>query len=126
MSEHLGKFGTNKERQFDRDQDRKVFEHHLKLHQQSLKKIAFSYEQAVRQFLLHLAESNDYNLQLFGIRIDYNEYYKKNDQRLQEPLTFERMRMSSMFQVNKNCPMSPRMNQQTKANPRMSLPGGKF
>lgn len=99
LSERLGQYGVTKEQQFDRDQQQKLFQSHLQTMQISLKKIGLTYEQAVRQFLLLLAESNDYDLQLFGTRIDFNEYFKKNDARLQEQGTFARQ--SSIFQAKK-------------------------
>lgn len=98
-SERLGRYGTTKEQQFDRDQEQKLFQAAVEKLQMGLKKIAYTYEQAARTFLLLLAESNDFDLQLFGTRIDYNDYYKKNDTRLQEQGTFGRQ--SSIFQAKK-------------------------
>lgn len=103
-SEAIGQYGTTKEQQFDRDQQQKVFQQHLQKLQMALKKIAYTYEQAVRQFLLLLAEAEDYNWQMFGTRIDYNDYFKKNDARLQEQGTFARQ--SSIYQAKKAQEMS--------------------
>lgn len=96
-SEKIGKFGVNAEQQLQRDEEHKIFEQNLISCQKNLEKIGFDYEVTVRQFLLELNSNDDHNLQLFGIRLDFNEYYKKRDKRLNKPLTFESMRVSSVF-----------------------------
>lgn len=126
LSERLGQYGVTKEQQFDRDQRQKLFQDHVQTQLMALKKIAYTYEQAVRQFLLLLAESNDYDLQMFGTRIDFNDYFKKNDARLQEQGTFARQ--SSIFQAKKgmgggsNVDGSPRV-QGGGGRPRYTMPG---
>ncbi|XP_039958319.1 gamma-tubulin complex component 3 [Bactrocera tryoni] len=102
ISEEAGEFGVTAERQLERDQERKIFEQIIGSYHKSLDNICADYEKAVRCFLLALNSHNDHNLQLFGIRLDFNEYYKKRDQRLCVPLTFEHMRMSIMFNGNKS------------------------
>ncbi|XP_036317961.1 gamma-tubulin complex component 3 [Rhagoletis pomonella] len=102
ISEKLGKFGVTAERQLERDQELKIFEQFIGSYHKSLDNICADYEKAVRCFLLTLNSHNDHNLQLFGIRLDFNEYYKKRDQRLCVPLTFEHMRMSIMFNGSKS------------------------
>ncbi|XP_055841199.1 gamma-tubulin complex component 3 [Episyrphus balteatus] len=97
QSEKVGEFGVNAEQQLQRDEEHKIFEQSLNSCQKNLEKIGFDYEVTVRQFLLELNSNNDHNLQLFGIRLDFNEYYKKRDQRLNKPLTFESMRVSNVF-----------------------------
>lgn len=99
LSERMGKYGITKEQQFDRDQALKVFQHRLQAHHVELKKIAMTYEQAVKQFLLLLAESKDLEVQGFGNRIDFNDFFKKNDSRLQEQGTFARQ--SSIYLAKK-------------------------
>lgn len=96
-SEKAGRFGVTTERQLERDQENKIFEQTLSSHYKSLEIIANDFSGAVRCFLLALNSNNDHNLQLFGIRLDFNEFYKKRDQRLGVPLTFEHMRMSNVF-----------------------------
>lgn len=89
-----GKYGVTTESRLERDQNRKVFELAISECKKSLEKIGTDYEYAVRQFLLLLATHNDHDMMLFGIRLDFNEYYKNRDQRLGAPLTFEHMRMT--------------------------------
>ncbi|XP_012160527.1 gamma-tubulin complex component 3 homolog isoform X2 [Ceratitis capitata] len=101
-SEVAGEFGVTAESQLERDQDRKIFDQLIGSYHKSLDNICADYEKGVRCFLLALNSHNDHNLQLFGIRLDFNEYYKKRDQRLCVPLTFEHMRMSIMFNGNKS------------------------
>lgn len=96
-SEKAGKFGITAEKKLERDQEHKIFEQTLSSYHKSLENIGGDYEKAVRCFLLALNSNNDHNLQLFGIRLDFNEYYKKRDQRLGVPLTFEHMRMSNLY-----------------------------
>lgn len=126
LSERLGQYGITKEQQFDRDQQQKVFQSQLQTMQQSLKKIAYTYEQAARQFLLLLAESNDFDLQSFGTRMDFNEYYKKNDLRLQEQGTFARQ--SSIYQAKRGAAARQMSGDGGSPRPvggmRMVVPGG--
>ncbi|KAL9883465.1 gamma-tubulin complex component 3 [Glossina fuscipes fuscipes] len=96
-SEKLLKYGVTTEKKFERDQEFKIFEQTLVSYHKTLENIGGDYEKAVRCFLLALNSNNDHNLQLFGIRLDFNEYYKKRDQRLGVPLTFEHMRMSNVY-----------------------------
>lgn len=96
-SEGKGVFGATSESRFERDKVRQVFDDAKVKWISSLEKIGAAYEQSVRAFLLLLASSTDHNLQLFGTRLDFNEYYKKRDQRLDAPLTFASMRHSSMM-----------------------------
>lgn len=90
-------YGLTAEELFEREEQNKIFEHAMVQCQKSLEKIGVDYEASVRHFLLLLASSTDHNLQLFGTRLDFNEYYKKRDQRLDIPLTFANMRQSSMM-----------------------------
>ncbi|XP_055683487.1 gamma-tubulin complex component 3 [Lutzomyia longipalpis] len=102
VSEKKGEYGVTTEKRMERDQERKIFQSDMAKFQKSLDHIRHSYETSVKQFLYELASSNDYNLQLFGIRLDFNEYYKKRDDRLKVPLTYEYMRMSNMFHSSRN------------------------
>lgn len=108
-SEKAGKFGVTAEKKLERDQEHKIFEQTLSSYHKSLENIASDYEKAVRCFLLALNSNNDHNLQLFGIRLDFNEYYKKRDQRLGVPLTFEHMRMSNVYFSNSKSLLSSRI-----------------
>uniref|UniRef100_A0A1A9W8N5 Gamma-tubulin complex component n=1 Tax=Glossina brevipalpis TaxID=37001 RepID=A0A1A9W8N5_9MUSC len=96
-SEKVGKYGITTEKMFERGQEQKIFEQTLGSYHKTLENIGGDYEKAVRCFLLALNSNNDHNLQLFGIRLDFNEYYKKRDQRLSVALTFEHMRLSHVF-----------------------------
>uniref|UniRef100_A0A1I8N3G9 Uncharacterized protein n=1 Tax=Musca domestica TaxID=7370 RepID=A0A1I8N3G9_MUSDO len=109
-SEKLGKFGVTAEKKLERDQEHKIFEQTLSSYHKSLENIGGDYEAAVRCFLLALNSNNDHNLQLFGIRLDFNEYYKKRDQRLGVPLTFEHMRMSNIYFNNSKSLLGSRIN----------------
>ncbi|XP_013112399.1 gamma-tubulin complex component 3 [Stomoxys calcitrans] len=109
-SEKTGKFGITAEKKLERDQENKIFEQTLSSLDKSLENIGGDYEKAVRCFLLALNSNNDHNLQLFGIRLDFNEYYKKRDQRLGVPLTFEHMRMSNIYFNNNKSLLGSRIN----------------
>ncbi|XP_073830079.1 gamma-tubulin complex component 3 isoform X2 [Musca autumnalis] len=109
-SEKMGKFGVTAEKKLERDQEHKIFEQTLSSYHKSLENIGGDYETAVRCFLLALNSNNDHNLQLFGIRLDFNEYYKKRDQRLGVPLTFEHMRMSNIYFNNSKSLLGSRIN----------------
>lgn len=95
-SEALGTFGITNEQRLQRDEEIKMFEQSMSMYKKSLDGIGNSYEQNVNKFLLMLTSSKDHNLQLFGIRLDFNEYYKKRDQRLKHHLTYEHMRLSGL------------------------------
>lgn len=89
-----GKYGLTADKRLERDQERKVFEECLpKLHG-DLKVIGKDFETHVRTVLLALASSNDHTLQLFGTRLDFNEYFKKRDQNLEAPLSYGILRNS--------------------------------
>lgn len=96
QSEKSGTYGVTTEKKFERDQEQKVFEQSVSTLKKSLNGIGQSYEKSVNVFLLKLNSSKDQNLQLFGTRLDFNEYYKNKDKRLKKPLTYEHMRLSGM------------------------------
>jgi len=90
-----------------RDQEAKIFAQKVEAAFHGLEVIASAYEKAVSSFLMTLNSSRNPNLQLFGTRLDFNEYYKKRDTNLSKPLTFEHMRMSNVFSLNnRNSPNS--------------------
>ena len=93
-SEKTGKYGVTTEKRLERDQNSKQFDQIMSGLKKELDGIGSSYEKYVNDFLLMLTSSKDSNLQRFGIRLDFNEFYKKRDQRLKHPLTYEHMRMS--------------------------------
>lgn len=103
-----GKYGMTTETRLERDQNQKIFEMTISEANKSLEKIGTDYEYAVRQFLLLLTTHNDQDMLQFGIRLDFNEYYKNRDQRLGAPLTFEhiRMTMHSIHQRNSSIMIS--------------------
>lgn len=96
-SEKAGSFGLTTEQKLERDQASKIFEQKVSTFCLSLDGYANKYGKAVGRFLLALNSSDDPNLQLFGTRLDFNEYYKKRDTNLSKPLTFEHMRLSSVM-----------------------------
>ena len=95
-SEKTGEYGVTAEKRLERDEEIKMFEQIVSNYKKSLINIGNEYEKYVNDFLLMLTSSKDHNLQLFGIRLDFNEYYKKRDNRLKHPLTFEQMRLSGI------------------------------
>ncbi|KAH8266358.1 hypothetical protein KR038_001140, partial [Drosophila bunnanda] len=99
-SEKKGRFGVTSEQKLQRDQEYKLFEQRVLLARRTLEDIAGTYEKAVSGFLLTLNSHVNPNLQLFGTRLDFNEYYKKRDTNLLKPLTFEHMRQSNLFMMN--------------------------
>lgn len=48
----------------------------------------------MKKFLLMLASAEDVSLQLLSVRLDFNEYYKSQDNRLVAPLTYQHRRQS--------------------------------
>ncbi|KAH8344701.1 hypothetical protein KR067_003887, partial [Drosophila pandora] len=107
-SEASGQFGLTADEIFERDHERKQFDERVSIACRGLDDIAIAYEKAVSGFLLALNSNNDPNLQLFGTRLDFNEYYKKRDTNLSKPLTFEHMRMSSVFSTSNKLSHSSR------------------
>lgn len=95
-SEKAGSYGVTTEKRLKRDEELSKFEQIISAMKKNLDGIGGSYEKYVNDFLLMLTSSKDPNLQRFGIRLDFNEYYKMRDQRLKHPLTYEHMRMSGM------------------------------
>jgi len=96
-SERSGSYGLTTVQKMERDQERKIFEQKVLTFCRNLEDYANAYGKAVGGFLLALNSSSDPNLQLFGTRLDFNEYYKKRDTNLSKPLTFEHMRMSNVM-----------------------------
>lgn len=107
-SEKTGNYGITAESRLERDNDMKTFELNVSEARKTLEKIGTDYEYAVRQFLLLLASlQNQPDILQFGIRLDFNEYYKNRDQRLGAPLTFEHVRMTMCnMQRNSNAMIS--------------------
>lgn len=101
LSAKGGVYGITTEIRLERDQNQKLFDMVLSEAKMNLEKIGTDYEYAVRQFLLLLATHNDQDMLQFGIRLDFNEYYKNRDQRLGAPLTFEHIRMT-MHSLQRN------------------------
>nr|XP_016937850.2 gamma-tubulin complex component 3-like [Drosophila suzukii] len=99
-SETQGVYGLTNEMMLQRDQEAKIFAQKVEAAFHGLEVIASAYEKAVSSFLMTLNSSRNPNLQLFGTRLDFNEYYKKRDTNLSKPLTFEHMRMSNVFSLN--------------------------
>lgn len=96
-SKKKGEFGVTAERMAVREAECKAFGFSLQQMHADLDKIGVDYEMCVRKFLLLLARSADTNIQLFGTRLDFNEYYKKRDGQLDVPLTFAQLRQSALY-----------------------------
>lgn len=97
LSERKGQFGVTAEQADKRTADLKAFQFAIKRSQSDLDMMANEYELYVRQFLLLLTSSTEESTQMFGTRLDFNEYYKKRDQRLADPLTFAKLRQSLAY-----------------------------
>lgn len=97
VSEKRGEFGVSTARAAERERERRAFALTVGHAHGDLDKIGEDYELCVRKFLLLLASSADANIQLFGTRLDFNEYYKKRDTQLDVPLTFAKLRQSLMY-----------------------------
>lgn len=95
-SEKKGEYGVTAEKRLQRDEEIKIFEQTLISFQKTLVNIGNDYENYVRHFLCSLTSSKDHNLQLFGIRLDFNEHYRKREMKIHQTLTFEHMRNSGM------------------------------
>lgn len=50
----------------------------------------------VKTFLLKLALQNESSLQFLLFRLDYNDFYKRGDSKLHEPLTYQHKRLSEI------------------------------
>ncbi|XP_022208893.2 gamma-tubulin complex component 3 [Drosophila obscura] len=120
-SEKEGRFGVTTEEKMERDQERKMFEQKVIIACRGLDDISCNYEKAVTGFMMGLNCSEDPQLQLFGTRLDFNEFYKKRDTNLSKPLTFEHMRMSNVYNSNRNNPIGSRfvINSQASSSPAM-------
>ncbi|XP_062538954.1 gamma-tubulin complex component 3 [Armigeres subalbatus] len=94
QTERTGDYGVTTEKMLERDEQAKTFEQHLATHQTLLQDIGNEYENMVGKFLYQLAISTSEALRQLGMRLDYNEYYKHRDRRLNVPLTFQHIRMS--------------------------------
>lgn len=97
LSERKGQFGVTSEQLALRKSERDAFAFALKRSHKELEKMAAEYELHVRQFLLLLTSSTEESTQMFGTRLDFNEYYKKRDQRLADPMTFAKLRQSLAY-----------------------------
>lgn len=93
-SEKSGKYGVTTEKRLERDNELKIFEQTLSSLKKKLDAIGDSSEKHINDFLLMLSSSPDHNLQCFGTRLDFNEFYKKKNLRLKQQQTYEHMRSS--------------------------------
>ncbi|KAH8261729.1 hypothetical protein KR044_009718 [Drosophila immigrans] len=96
-SERAGRFGVTTDMVLQRLKERKLFGERVSMFRDTLDDYATAYHDAISGFLLELNSSGDTNLRLFGTRLDFNEYYKKQDINLYKPLTFELMRLSNVM-----------------------------
>lgn len=97
VSEKRGTYGYTSKQRIDRDEKAKYFEASMTQYLKNLDSISKEYNKHIRQFIYKLTASNSNDLQLFGIRLDFNEYYKAADQNLKMSLTIEHLRQSAMF-----------------------------
>ncbi|XP_032676591.1 gamma-tubulin complex component 3 [Odontomachus brunneus] len=71
-----------------------AFSKYLNTFSRQLKLLSRTYQDRVKKFLLMLASAEDVSLQLLSVRLDFNEYYKNQDNRLVAPLTYQHRRQS--------------------------------
>lgn len=95
-----GEYGVTNEQRFNRDQQKKDFEHFIDLRKEKLNGTSTIFGSSCKNFLLKLSSSDNVNLQLLSNRLDFNGYYKRNDFRLNAPLTYQYKRMSNMQPTN--------------------------
>lgn len=50
----------------------------------------------VKKFLLMLTSQPELTLQLLSFRLDFNEFYRRSDSRLNAPLTYQHRRLSEL------------------------------
>jgi gamma-tubulin complex component 3 len=95
-SEKKGLYGVTTETALERAEELKKFDHRMLKCSDELLKLRVMYEENVRDLMLLLTSSSTMSLQQFGIRLDFNDFYKKQNPTLQEPLRFEHLRMTMM------------------------------
>lgn len=58
--------------------------------------LAKGYQDMVKKFLLMLTSQPELTLQLLSFRLDFNEFYRRSDSRLNAPLTYQHRRLSEL------------------------------
>ena len=88
--------GTNNQVEGENQIALKEFESFLNSTRVALRILAQSYQEVVKKFLLLLASHPDISLQLLSSRLDFNDHYKRHDNRLAAPLTYQHRRRSDI------------------------------
>lgn len=105
LEKHIEEHGTNSEIEEQNQTAVKEFETFLSSARVGLRVLAQSYQEVVKKFLLLLASQPDISLQLLSSRLDFNDNYKRQDNRLAAPLTFQHRRRSEIS-VPQQSPLS--------------------
>jgi len=96
LEKHIKEHGTNNELEEQNRMATKEFETFLSSAKVGLRVLAQNYQDMVKKFLLLLASQADISLQLLSSRLDFNDNYKRQDNRLAAPLTFQHKRRSEI------------------------------
>ena len=97
LEKYIDEHGTSNEIEGQNQAAVKDFENFLATTRVSLRVLAQSYQDVVKKFLLLLASHPDISLQLLSSRLDFNEHYKRHDNRLAAPLTYQHRRRSDIL-----------------------------
>lgn len=91
-----GEYGVTALEAARSEEERLLFLQYLAERKVDLNVLARTYRGHVKTFLLKLALQNEANLQFLLFRLDYNDFYKRGDSKLHEPLTYQHKRLSSV------------------------------
>ncbi|XP_070574424.1 gamma-tubulin complex component 3 homolog [Ptychodera flava] len=80
--------GSTADDREDRQRRHKFSENVVKSNRAQLKVLAQTYQDMVQNFLILLAKHSDESLQLLGVRLDFNEYYKAKEPQIRSPMTY--------------------------------------
>lgn len=105
LDKYIEEHGNNNEIEEENQTAIKEFETFLSSARVGLRVLAQSYQEVVKKFLLLLASQPDISLQLLSSRLDFNDNYKRQDNRLAAPLTFQHRRRSEIS-VPQSSPLS--------------------
>lgn len=96
LEKYIEEHGTNNDIETENQTALKGFEDFLGQTRVALRILAQSYQDVVKRFLLLLASHPDISLQLLSSRLDFNDHYKRHDNRLAAPLTYQHRRRSDI------------------------------
>ncbi|KAJ1520792.1 hypothetical protein ONE63_003886 [Megalurothrips usitatus] len=96
LEKYIEENGTNNNVEGQNQTALKEFEAFLSSTRVGLRVLAKGYQGVVKKFLLLLASHPDISLQLLSSRLDFNDHYKRHDNRLAAPLTYQHRRRSEI------------------------------